>query len=268
MQRITLVTPVLNGARFFAETIGSIRAQRYPNLEYIVRDGGSTDGSVEIANQARDVVSSLAVERDGGMYSALAKGFAEASGEILGWINSDDVLMPWCLSVVSRYFSEFPECDWITGVPTMMDDKGHVVWTAAVAPRYNRRWIARGWYSARGLGGIQQESTFFRRRLYERVGGIRTEFRLAGDFDLWRRFAMHSKLTQVGTIIASFRLHGSNLSGDLEAYLREAQAPRIRFGTFLGSLYSFLAFCATRVRRERRFKDIALPGSIGTRSLL
>jgi glycosyltransferase involved in cell wall biosynthesis len=267
MLSFTIVTPVLNGARFLKEAISSVRAQRCTHVEYIVRDGGSHDDSIRIIEGSRDIVTRFASERDGGMYSALAKGFEGATGDIFGWINADDLLMPWCLNVVSRYFEAFPECEWVTGVPTMFDESGDMVWTAAISPQYHRSWIAKGWYSACGLGAIQQESTFFRRGLYERVGGIRPEFKLAGDFDLWRRFALHAKLHQLGCVVAGFRLHGANLSADLDAYLREAKATRIPLGTLLGSMFSFVSICWGRALRRRRFKDVCIPGAIGTNKL-
>lgn len=135
-----------------------------------------------------------------------------------------------------------------------------MVWTPLAAPHYRRKWIERGWYGPRGLGPIQQESTFFRRRLYEHVGGLNTRYRLAGDFDLWRRFARHAELHQLGAVVGGFRFHGSNLSGDLNAYCDEAGGPRIPLGATMGILYSFLTGCVGRVKAKRRLKT-ALPGA-------
>jgi glycosyltransferase involved in cell wall biosynthesis len=249
---ISLVSPILNGARFLPAALDSIRAQTRRATEFIVCDGGSTDGTREILDQNRDLITHLFVGRDRGMYDALAKGFRAASGDILGWINADDMLLPWCLSCVSDYFLNVPGCDWLTGIPALWDVQGRLTWTAQVAPRFRRKWIAKGYYSGIGLGPIQQECTFFRRELYDKVGGLDVEMRLAGDFDLWRKMARHADLHQVGTILAGFRWHGDNLSADIDAYHKEAGAVRIPGGKFIGAFWSFMAFLHDRWRSAPR----------------
>lgn len=248
----TIATPVFNGARYFARTITSIRAQRYPALEYVVQDGGSTDGSWELAQGSRDVVSRLEQGSDRGMYDALGKAFAGARGDILGWVNSDDLLMPWCLHCVGAYFSANPSVLWVTGVPGLVNEHDQLVWVAQVAPRYRRQWIRRGLYSGMGLGPIQQESTFFRRSLYEKVGGLDRGLRLAGDFHLWRRFAEETELVQLGTVVAAFRVHGTNLTVDMAEYYSEARAIRVPYGKILGSTYSYWRFLLDRATRVPR----------------
>jgi glycosyltransferase involved in cell wall biosynthesis len=242
LPRITLVTAVFNGARFLPETLASIRAQKYPNLEYIVCDGGSTDGTLDILNANRDLITHLIVEKDKGMYDALAKGFAMASGEIFGWIGCDDLLMPWCLRCVGEYLLNNPKAKWVTGIPSRFDAEGRMDWVQCVTPHYRRSWICRRWYSQIGLGVIQQESTFFRRELYESVGGLSScsWMRNAGDFDLWCRFAERADLHQLGIFIAGYRLHGKNITGDGTNYLKEARAVKIPRGRLLGNIYSFI----------------------------
>jgi hypothetical protein len=186
------------------------------------------------------------------MYDALMKGFSRATGDVLGWINADDLLLPWCLSCVGAYFLNVPECRWLTGVPSLFNAESQMVWVAQVAPRFRRTWIRRGWYSGIGLGPIQQESTFFRRSLFEQVGGLDRSMRLAGDFDLWRRFSAHADLHQVGTVLAGFRLHGRNLTSDINAYYREAGAVRIPSGKLIGAADSFLSFLFQRWKRAPR----------------
>jgi glycosyltransferase involved in cell wall biosynthesis len=240
LPKITLVTPVFNGARFLVQTLESIRAQKYANLEYIVCDGGSTDGTLEILNAHRDLITRLIVEKDKGMYDALTKGFAKATGDILGWIGSDDLLMPWCLRCVGEYMQSHPETQWVTGVPSRFDGEGRQVWLQPVIPYYRRSWINRRWYSPIGLGIIQQESTFFRRQLYEAAGGLAKcdWMKNAGDFDLWCRFAEHADLHQLGICIAGYRLHGNNLTGDGKRYYQEARAVKIPGGRVLGDVHS------------------------------
>lgn len=255
---VTLVTPVFNSATYLTETLASIRAQRSTNLEYIVCDGGSTDGSWEVIQANRDLIQHAVREPDNGMYDALMKGFERATGDILGWINADDLLMPWCLKCVQTYFDQVPECQWLTGVPTLFNGGGQMVWVAQVAPRYRRSWIRRGWYSGIGLGAIQQESTFFRRSLFEKVGGLNRSYRLAGDFDLWRRFAEHAELHQIGTILAGFRMHGKNLTANIDKYYQEANAVKIPGGKFLGAAYSFCSFLKQRWSQTPRLDRMML----------
>lgn len=256
--KISLVTPIFNGRTYFEELISSIRSQRFANCEYIVCDGGSTDGSWELIQANCDLFAHAIREPDKGMYDALMKGFSRATGDILGWINSDDILLPWCLSSVCTYFEQVPNCQWVTGIPTLFNSQGQMVWVAQVAPRYRRSWIQKGWYSGIGLGPIQQESTFFHRKLFEQVGGFDGSLKLAGDFDLWRRFAQHAELHQVGTVLAGFRLHGKNMTSDMSAYYREAAAVKIPGGKIIGASYSFLSFLLQRWNKGPRLDRMLL----------
>lgn len=261
LPKVTLVTAVLNGERFFKETLASVRAMRYANLEYIVCDGGSTDGTLEILEANRDIISQVIVGKDKGIYDALAKGFAQGTGDIFGWIGCDDLLMPWCLNCVVAFMNLVPDCKWLTGVPALFDGEGRMVAMAQVAPLYRRAWIRRRLYSSIGLGIIQQESTFFTRKLYEQVGGLSQfrEMRNAGDFNLWCSFAEHAELYQTEVLLAGFRLHGANTTGDGSNYLKEAKAVRIPAGLLIGSTYSYMMFLWHRFRRRPRLVDILVP---------
>src|SRR5881394_195745 len=106
--KISIVTPSFNQGQFLEETILSVLDQNYPDLEYVVIDGGSTDGSADIIRRYASRLSSWCSERDEGQSHAIAKGFARCSGEILGWLNSDDVLLPGALAEVAAYFEAHP----------------------------------------------------------------------------------------------------------------------------------------------------------------
>src|SRR2546423_5595900 len=116
--RIALVTPVRNSGKYLEATIRSVLAQDYPNLDYFIVDGGSTDNSVEIIRKYEERISGWISEPDQGMYDAINKGFARTSGEIMGWISATDMLHTGGLKVVGSVFRDLPEVEWITGLPS------------------------------------------------------------------------------------------------------------------------------------------------------
>src|ERR1700736_2141333 len=122
--RIALVTPVRNSGKYLEATIRSVLGQDYPNLDYYIVDGGSTDGSVEIIRKYENEISGWVSEPDKGMYDALNKGFARTTGEIMGWISATDMLHMGGLRVVGSVFRQLPEVEWITGRPSIFSDDG------------------------------------------------------------------------------------------------------------------------------------------------
>ncbi len=206
--RISVVTPNYNGAADLERTLKSVLDQNYPNLEYIVVDGGSSDGSREIIERYRSRLAQVVIERDKGHYDAVAKGFALATGEIFAWLNSDDIHMPWTLRTVAQIFCEHPQCQWITGLPASLHE-GVVRKVANLVP-YPRELIALGLYRHGGPGFIQQESLFWRSSLYQTAGGLSPTLKLAGDYDLWVRFAAHAELVAVSSILGGFSYTGNN----------------------------------------------------------
>src|SRR3954447_20687666 len=114
LPKISIVTPSYNQRQFIEQTILSVINQNYPALEYIIVDGGSTDGTVDVIRKYKDRLAGWTSEPDKGQYDAINKGFARATGEIMGWINSDDQYLPWTLATVARIFSQFPEVEWVT----------------------------------------------------------------------------------------------------------------------------------------------------------
>lgn len=206
--RITLVTPVFNSARYLEQTIQSVISQQYPNLEYFIEDGGSTDGTLDIIRKYEAHLSGWASEPDKGMYDALNHGFARSSGEIMGWISATDMLHTRSLYVVGSVFRALPRVEWITGRPTGFSEDGMPVGVSRSLKRWSR---------FRFLAGcnryIQQESTFWRRSLWESAGGYLDASRKDGsDFELWVRFFRHARLHSVDALIGGFRVHSDSLS--------------------------------------------------------
>jgi len=203
--RITIVTPSYNQSQFIEETIRSVLLQGYPNLEYIVMDGGSYDGSVEIIRRYAQQVSHWESGPDGGQAAAIAKGFGKATGEILAWLNSDDCYLPGCLHTVAQVFKSRPALDFLVGSWVEVDESGHVIechWP--VTP--NIPWLLEGGCF------VGQPACFWTRRAYERAGGIDTSFRFSMDYDLWLRILQCSHAASTTRPLASFRVHGTSKS--------------------------------------------------------
>lgn len=197
--KISIVTPSYNTVEFLESSLISVLQQEYPNLDYVVVDGDSTDGSQRVLEQYRDQFSYYVSEADDGHADALNKGFEKTSGEIMGWLNSDDLLMPGALNLIGEIFAKFPEVHWITGHPSAMYEDG--IW------RLKQR---RNWSRLRFLNGdyrwIQQESTFWRRSLWDRAGGrLSTDLKLAVDLELWVRFFRYSELYPIDAPLGVFR---------------------------------------------------------------
>jgi hypothetical protein len=204
--RIAVVTPAFNAARYIEATIRSVLAQNYPNLDYFIVDGGSTDGTVEIIKKYENQISGWISEPDRGMYDAINKGFAHTSGEIMGWINASDIFHVSGLSVVAKVFQDLPQVEWITARPTYFDEQGQLVKIEPV-----KRW-SRNRFLAGANRTIQQESTYWRRSLWERAGArVDASQRMAGDFELWVRFFRFAQLYSVDSAIAGWRSHANGL---------------------------------------------------------
>ncbi len=135
--KITLVTAVHNGEKYLEATIRSVLGQGYPNLEYFIVDGASTDGTVEVIRKYEGHIAGWISEPDNGMYDAINKGFAQTSGEIMGWLNSSDQLHTGGLFVVGSVFETFPELEWITGRPTGFSPEGLTIKVGNI-PRWSR----------------------------------------------------------------------------------------------------------------------------------
>lgn len=206
--KITLITPAFNSAKYLEQTIQSVISQQYPNLEYFIEDGASTDGSLDIIRKYEHQLTGWTSEPDKGMYDALNRGFARSSGEIMGWISATDMLHTRSLYVVGSVFKALPQVGWITGRPTGFSEDGMPVGVSRSLKR---------WSQFRFLAGcnryIQQESTFWRRSLWEKAGGYLDASRRDGsDFELWVRFFRHTRLHSVDALIGGFRVHSDSLS--------------------------------------------------------
>lgn len=232
--RFSIVTPCFNGAQFIDETIMSVVAQAGPfAIRYHVQDGGSTDGTLDKLARwqallggafpllCRGVEFTYASAPDRGMYDAIGAGFARCGeSDAMAWINADDRFEAGAFHLVTTLLSRFHNIDWLCGRPAYLDENGAVVGVLPLAP-LPRKAVAAGLLDGRYSRFIQQEGTFWRPRLWQAAGGVGTAFRLAGDFDLWRRFARHADPVAVDSILGCFRRHGAQATVDMLPYYAE-----------------------------------------------
>ncbi len=204
--KITLVTPVKNGAKYIEDTIVSIISQQYPNLEYIIIDGGSSDGTLDIIKKYEKHITYWISEPDKGLYDAINKGFAKSSGEIMGWLGASDCLLPKSLFTVADIFNNFPNIEWITGIITLIEENGKIVYSGFL-PSFNRIKFLSNEYST-----ISQESTFWKRTLWIKAGRCNPNFKYGGDYELWIRFFRFAKLYSVQTILGAYRVSSDSIT--------------------------------------------------------
>jgi glycosyltransferase involved in cell wall biosynthesis len=200
MPLVTIVTPSFNQVNYLEETIQSVLNQIYPSIEYIVIDGGSTDGSLEIIKKYATKLSNWVSEKDNGQTDAINKGFAMARGEILAWLNSDDTLLPNAVSEAVDYLIAHPETGLVYGNANYIDEKSSVIGRFPAA-QTNLTRLRRGYVH------IPQQASFFRKSLWDRVGPLDPKFFFAMDYDLWVRLAAISDLKYIPITWANFRLH-------------------------------------------------------------
>jgi glycosyltransferase involved in cell wall biosynthesis len=256
---ISLITPSYNSSRYLEATLNSVLSQNYSALEYIVIDGNSSDGTQEIIRRYESQLAHWQSEPDTGMYEALQKGFARSSGEIMGYINSDDLHLPHTLATVNRIFSDLPQVEWISSIrPVIVNSEGAFVDVAALSG-FHKNAFMRGENMLKGrfrLEMIQQESSFWRRSLWEKAGGkLDTSLKLAGDFELWARFYQYSDLIGVRTILSGFRRHGAQLSAQQgTAYHEECLQVLSRYG---GGPHNAFSAMMRRVYVPKRLKKAA-----------
>ena len=227
--KISIVTPSYNQGQYLEDTILSVLNQNYPNLEYIIIDGGSSDESVAIIKKYEAQIDYWVSEPDNGMYQALNKGFKQSSGEILGWINSDDIFYEGALHIIAEIFTKLNNVDWISGRCGYIDKKG-VNTRTAKKKIYNKELLKSGFYKSPYAYLVNQNVVFWRSKLWDKVGGLDENLKSAADFVLWTKFAEHSELFYFDSVFSAFRNHGENLTYRLGVYAAEAK-PFMTFST-------------------------------------
>ena len=221
--RVSLVTPVFNQAQFIRATLESVLSQHYPALEYIVMDGGSVDGSKEIIEQYRMHLAEFESARDSGQANAINKGMARATGDVMAWLNGDDLLLPGALDYVAHFFERHPDVDVVYGNRIVIDRDGRRIgyW---ILPEHNDEILSWADY-------VPQETLFWRRRLWERVGGrIDESFQFAMDWDLLVRFRdAGARFARLPRYLGAFRVHDDQKTTKEIGTKGAAEMARIRF---------------------------------------
>ena len=248
---VSIVTPSFNQAPYLEDTIRSVLEQDYPNLEYIIVDGGSTDGSVDIIRRYVDRLAWWASEADKGQTDALNKGFAHARGEILAWLNSDDTYQPGAVAEAAAFLQSRPEVGLVYGDANFIDENGKLIGRFPAAQTDYRR-------LRRGYVHIPQQAAFFRADLWRKVGPLDPSFYFAMDYDLWVRLAALAPIQYVPRTWANFRLHtqGKTIAADERCWPEMLRVHYRDGGSWLGILpvkYLIRKVVAPLINARRRF---------------
>jgi glycosyltransferase involved in cell wall biosynthesis len=218
---ISIVTPSYEQGRYLERTLYSVLNQNYPNLEYVVQDGGSSDETREVLEHFGGSLSKWVSEPDDGQADAINRGFAYTHGEIMAYLNSDDLLLPGSLAYVARYFATHPRVDAVYGHRVLINENDAQigVW---VLPRHDGKTLTYADY-------IPQETLFWRRELWERAGGyIDASLKFAVDWDLLLRFReAGARIVRLPRFLGAFRVHDEQKTGNQQR-LCDEESDRLR----------------------------------------
>jgi glycosyltransferase involved in cell wall biosynthesis len=227
---LSILTPSFNQASFIEHTIRSVLDQGYPALEYQVLDGGSTDGTLEVLRSYEGRLRFVSGP-DGGQAAALNQGFARTTGDVIGWINSDDYYAPGAFDTVMRIFAERPEVRWLYGRCPIVDRDGREI--RAMVTRYKEFWMRNYHYERLMIENfINQPTVFFRRSLLDEVARgappLDEAMHNAFDYHLWLRMAARARPHYVDRVLAYFRVYSDakTSSNFLRSFREEADAAR------------------------------------------
>jgi glycosyltransferase involved in cell wall biosynthesis len=230
---VSIVTPSYNQSRFIEATILSVLNQDYPNIEYLIVDGGSQDGSLEIIHKYGERLSWWVSEPDQGQTDAINKGFAHAKGDIFAWLNSDDTYLPNAVSEVVSFLLSHPEVGMVYGDANFIDLSGRVTGQFNAQQTSYQRLRRGGVY-------IPQQATFWRADLWHQVAPLDLSFFFAMDYDLWVRLAQITEIRYVPRLWANFRLHeqGKTISADDRCWPEMLRVHRREGGSWFSIIYA------------------------------
>jgi GT2 family glycosyltransferase len=252
--KISIVTPSYNQGRFIEETICSVLDQKYPNLEYVIMDGGSTDESVRIIQKYSKHLAFWTSEKDRGPADAIAKGFARTSGTVMAYLNSDDIYFPGALSGAIEAMERSGR-DVVFGNSYWIDTDGR-----HIGERRQTPFVASGYL----YGGfdLQQPATFWKREMFLKAGGMDPSFQFAFDTDLFFRFVRSgARFEHMNQFVAGFRIHPASKSST-EWERCESELTRLRTTHLHYPFDSIPAKCVRGFARARRALSYLLQGDL------
>jgi len=245
--KISIITPSYNQALFLEETIRSVLYQGYPNLEYIIIDGGSSDGSVEIIKKYEPWLSYWVSELDSGQSQAINKGFYKCTGEIIAWINSDDYYAPGAFFYVASAFMNNPTL-WVAGLVDRIDAEGKILIPGKLFEESLKNWYVGAPYLQPGI--------FWSRALWEKAGKLDESLHYSFDYDLLMRFIQYQPFAYwINHKLANFRIHAQSKSGkDQLKFMPERQKIYRKYS--LAQFSNKERFYIWKKRRERKSRII------------
>ena len=257
--KISIITPSYNQGQFLEETILSVLNQNYPNLEYIIIDGGSTDNSVEIIKKYEKYLAYWVSEKDNGQTHAINKGLKRATGDILAYLNSDDIYLPGILVKIAEFFENNPKIDIVYGDCHIINERGELV--------KKKKEIAFDYLMGCMIGFgiiIIQPSTFFKKGAVGDVGYFNENLHFVMDANYWFRCTQKGlRFKHISQFISGFRWHlNSKTKSQLNSILQQKRKERLRL---LESAYNTLAISriipfkfSKPIRSTYRLKRVAI----------
>lgn len=235
--KISIITPSYNQGCFLESTIMSILDQGYPNLEYIICDGGSTDNSVDIIKKYENKITFWCSEKDNGQTDAINKGMKKATGDIVGWINSDDVLLPGSLFQIANFFMRHRDCEFMNGIGLEIDKSGKILkFTHMIMSKY---FIKHGCYN------ICQQGMFWKRNLFDKIGFLNESFHAKMDVEwLIRNYEFGTKIRLYNKPLGAIRIYdGTKTSQGGAIWENDRIAIAQKYGISYTPNNSIMYFC-------------------------
>ena len=256
LPKISLVTPSFNQGQFVARTVKSVLFQGYPNLEYIFLDGGSKDDTMAVVAPYLDQFAYWRSAPDGGQAAAVHVGLERATGDIMGYLNSDDLLAPGALTRVARYFASHPAVDAIYSHRIVIDENDIITKSWLLPPHSN--YLISRWDL------LPQETCFWRRRLFQRAGNVDRSLSFAFDYDLFVRYMRAGRFARMNSFLAAFRWHSESKSvSQFESVgVPEIETVRKRYGISFRPHDSLIekAFVTITIRTGEFYTESPLRG--------
>lgn len=233
LPKVSIVTPSYNQAEFLERTILSVLNQDYPNIEYIIMDGGSIDGSVEIIKKYENKLAYWVSETDKGQSNAINKGFSKATGDIYCYLNSDDILTPSAVKIAVHYLSKMPEVGLVYADRVIINKHDQITGYM--------RYRSHNPVFFKFINLFAQETGFFRSDLWKKSGGVDENLYYSMDKDLWFKYMLYAKLYHIPFVLGAYRWHSSAkiilTKKDSELLKRNEEENRIITQRYLNFFY-------------------------------